>query len=439
MSRALCIVVALIGLFVCSVAHAQPSEEGLDTEQSNGPTWKKSPLCHDDNPKCVCRQLVKSKWKRRALRIKHVFFSCNNKLAWSPAVLYRSDFGLSYGVRAFHKNLFGADENVRFRLLFQKGQVQSYGILGGAPKLDNGRYYLIARASFLDIGNLIFSGLGNPDATTDGTGLDPRDAAIITRYKKTQIRTSTGVGRNFFDSRLRVGPVFIYERQRFGEISSDTGGRSIGEVYDTSRLPGFDDGVDLVQVLAEVLFDGRDVRNLYGAGWQGRLFAGGAPPFGRYSFFRYGSEAAYSVRLGRYHIVTAAMLHEALFGEQERIPFASEPRLGGVNLLRGYADGTFRDNLALVGVLQYRFPLIGRRLTGSVFVDAGKVGKTYTEMLGLKQLADHWQPSTGVALSIELTPEIRIQVSATRGDNFKLRLFTSFSPRTRKRGYFPRY
>lgn len=429
-----------LSTFVCCAvlstttsARAEDEDEPIDPGSELPPVWQQSPGCLPGDVDCVCRQRVTSKWKRRALRVKHLFYSCDSKLAWAPAVLYRSEFGLNYGFRLMHRNLYGNGEHARFRLLFNGNQVQYYSIIGGAPRIDRGRYYLTVSAHFSDEGNLLFRGLGNPSETGDGSGLDPREAAVTTRYKKTQIRTNTGFGYNFFGERLRIGPMLIYERQRFGEISPGTGGTSIGEVYDTSKLPGFRDGVDLIQILAEVMVDWRDRLGFYGQGLRARLFGGGAPPLDYYQFWRYGVEAAYSLRIGRYHMISAAVLHEALRGEQTRIPFASEPRLGGVNLLKGYADGTFRDNLAVVGILQYRFPLWSRFVAGSVFVDAGKVGANY------RSLTDNWQHGMGGALIVEPWPEFRLQISATQGDDFHIRITTSFSPRLRRRGYFPRY
>jgi outer membrane protein assembly factor BamA len=54
------------------------------------------------------------------------------------------------------------------------------------------------------------------------------------------------------------------------------------------------------------------------------------------------------------------------------IPFLDLPDLGGRQLLRGYRSDRFRDRIAMVGSIEYRFP-IQPTVAGFVFTDAGRV------------------------------------------------------------------
>ena len=56
----------------------------------------------------------------------------------------------------------------------------------------------------------------------------------------------------------------------------------------------------------------------------------------------------------------------------QQIPFFMLPSLGGSTTLRGYPDGRFRDQHALLMSAEYRW-IPGRILDMALFVDAGKV------------------------------------------------------------------
>ena len=63
---------------------------------------------------------------------------------------------------------------------------------------------------------------------------------------------------------------------------------------------------------------------------------------------------------------------EGVTAAADAIPFTDLPRVGGTELLRGFAHDRFRDRVAAVGSLEYDFPL--QSWVGAyTFIDAGRV------------------------------------------------------------------
>jgi len=97
-------------------------------------------------------------------------------------------------------------------------------------------------------------------------------------------------------------------------------------------------------------------------------------------YSRYGAEVQHFLRIGEGPRVLVARLHgEGVTGGLDEVPFTELPQLGGKALLRGYPTDRFRDRVAAVGSLEYRWDL-SFRLTGSLFVDAGRVYPSLREL-----------------------------------------------------------
>jgi hypothetical protein len=434
----LCPLIAVI-LALAGPAAAQDDEPAAPEKPKPRRSKLAAGRCGADQSKCVCGRPVKRRWARVAKRFRYIFYRCDDLVAWYPTVAYRLDFGPTFGLRAFHKDLFGHREAAVFTVRLGGRYIQFYSLDMGFPRLRGGRYYAATSASFSDAGNLIFRGLGNAVPVAGGVDLDPRDGSVETRFKRT-VTTLTGrAGRNLGRARRRIqiGGLASVNILRFGDIDADTPGVSIAQVYDISKLPGFTRGASVLELLAEVIYDGRDIVSPLGQGWQLRAFAGGAPPLGEFRYTRHGGELVYNHRLGRRHVLSGRLVHETVFGDDSAIPFTKRPRLGGVNLLRGYAEGSLRDRLAIVGVARYEFPIYRTSVAGAVFADAGKVGASYGDLLGARNLRDHWQPGFGAGLILQPTPDIRIRLAAAQGDGFQIRFTSTLASFSHGRGYFP--
>ena len=112
-------------------------------------------------------------------------------------------------------------------------------------------------------------------------------------------------------------------------------------------------------------------------GW--RTLAFGGPAWGidgdRTNYLRYGLEARryFDLYAGdRVLLLRAYAEGVTAVGAGGYVPFTDLPRLGGPQQLRGYTRDRFRDRLAVLGTVEYRYP-IWNELAGFLFVDAGRV------------------------------------------------------------------
>jgi len=152
-------------------------------------------------------------------------------------------------------------------------------------------------------------------------------------------------------------------------------------VYDEMSLVGFAHGADNFYGEAALAIDSRTVANRYisqaspSDGWYGRVGAGftqgvdGDPSH----YIRYTADLRRYVNLfNGDRVLVARGYLEGVTAADDAIPFTDLPRLGGTELLRGFAHDRFRDRVAAVGSLEYDFPL--QSWVGAyTFVDAGRV------------------------------------------------------------------
>lgn len=71
------------------------------------------------------------------------------------------------------------------------------------------------------------------------------------------------------------------------------------------------------------------------------------------------------------HIVAWQIYYNGIFGKNG-IPFELLPTLGGRDLIRGFRQGLYRENVLLVAQTEYRMPIY-KRLKGAVFCAVGDV------------------------------------------------------------------
>ncbi|WP_210464924.1 BamA/TamA family outer membrane protein [Rufibacter roseolus] len=80
-------------------------------------------------------------------------------------------------------------------------------------------------------------------------------------------------------------------------------------------------------------------------------------------------------------------------------PFQHLATLGGVNVMRGFLEGRFRDEDAIVGQVDYRFPIKGR-IGGALFGGAGQVSKRIPDFA-----VDQFHLAGGAGLRYRLNDE----------------------------------
>jgi len=258
--------------------------------------------------------------------------------------------------------------------------------------------------------------------------MDPRTTNVLTRYSeevtRAYFRGGYGFGKNGRIPKYKLGGSIIYSHQEF---NPNKRGRhndpSIEEVYDFFQIVGFEDVVETME------FSGDFEMNLLN--YQGRpsrgttlyVFGGGVPETDDYRYWHYGIEQKTYFNLYRDdRILLFRTLIEAVHGEDDNIPFSALPTLGGVNRLRGYERGMFRDKIAGTATFEYRFP-IHQYISGTAFIELGTVARDYSSF------ARKWRRGWGGGLLIGGKSKLLIKADLSYGD-FGTEFFITLAPRT---------
>lgn len=341
-----------------------------------------------------------------------------------PLFLYIPGQGPRAGLTLFHKDLFGNDEEARIAAKFGGVDGQSYDVSFKADRLRDTHLWLEAQTRYEVEGRRPFVGVGTLDSN-----------AVETRFKESRFLGRVRAGTTYGppDERFKLGASFIYNRRRFGEGTHlRAGERSIDRAYDVNNLVGFNSGVDLYELTADLILDYRDHQGFTANGIYLEAFGGGAPPQKDYRFVHYGVETSVFIDLykgTRVLAIRAAL--EAVDGDDGRIPFSELPRLGGPDRLRGYKEDTYRDEKMILGSIEYHYP-IHHNLAGQIFFDIGTVAKNYPELF--KGGTRDWKIGYGAGLLLGSEDSISFRLDVSYGEALMLFLSTdvphAFSDRT---------
>ncbi len=357
-----------------------------------------------------------------------------NTLGLVPTVAFQSAFGLNVGARAFVDNYFGAGEYVAISANTGGPVVQAYQLDAELPHLGDAPIFLRSTVRYEENDNLFFSGIGNPGAETANAMLPVTETSTPTRFSQMRFLTVLAAGFELHagGTRVRIGGSAIYNDRSFGPAGSSSTDPSIEVGYDTATLRGFDRGFRNLELTGDFEIDTRNHRGATTAGGVFRGFAGGGSLVDTARYGHYGTEIAYFVSpfWPRRTFVGRVAL-EGVIDSDNDIPFTELPRLGGAGLLRGYRTDRFRDKLATTATLEYRWP-IHELITGELFVETAKVGRTYDALLGAG-FSDHWKVGYGGGLIIHTTERIRLRVDIAYGEGLELYLTTDVLDAFRKR------
>ncbi|MBL4636979.1 MAG: hypothetical protein JKY56_24210 [Kofleriaceae bacterium] len=345
-----------------------------------------------------------------------------------PAASYASGLGISGGANIFYKDLFGNNELVRLNGLYGGDDFYSVDFKFEFPELFNKRGYLTGRGRFESDPKRDFSGIGN-------SGGGPFEPQGLTRFKERRFLL-LGQGGLLFGSRqqLKTGVSLIYNNRKFDEDDA-VGADPIGTVYDADRLLGFRSGVEIFEATFDIALDLRDFAGTTSKGALLSGFGGGAL-VGDADFVHYGAEASYywtPCRERRVFIFRVA--HEGVHGDE--IPFTELPRLGGAGTLRGHRRDTYRDELSLIGTLEYRYP-IHHFVSGTLFAETGKVAGTYDELI-VGGYRDNFRLGYGGGLTIHTRENLVVNLQMAyghgeRGAGFEFYFATDVLQAFRSRG-----
>jgi hypothetical protein len=296
-----------------------------------------------------------------------------------PKLAIDTFFGPSIGLKAFHDDLGGHDEQGSIEGRFGGRYQLASQVKFAADRFAGTRLWLESLARFEIEPGLLFQGIGNPPEQASGSGLGPTEAAVETRFRQERLLSLFRAGYTVGSpgELTQLGATAIYNHREFARKTRGSG-PSTENVYDTSRLVGYDDGVTTLEANLNLIVDTRDVEGSTARGVYIEAFGGGVPRARDYGFWHYGAEATGYFNLYRKtRVLVVRAMVESVEGDSAHIPFSDLPRLGGPNRLRGYPLDRFRDKKAALGTLEYHYP-IHQFVAGALYVDAGRVESRYS-------------------------------------------------------------
>ena len=300
-----------------------------------------------------------------------------------PALGYQSGYGVTYGAKVFHDDLFGNDEEINLAARYGGIFVNSYGMSFVGDQIAHTPLWVEANGAWENKPALFFHGIGDETETDLSPGVSPREASIATRFreKRAMGRLTMGASVGDLGNRSHVGVTGIFNHRNFGSEHKNFSEPSIEEVYDTARIQGFDDGVDVFELTPTFIYDSRDLEATPSKGVYLDLFGGHTLPVTQDAdYWHYGAGFATFVNVfHKTRVLTFRGSVEAVHGRDEDIPFSELMKLGGPDSLRGYQLDRFRDKVSALGTIEYRYP-VHEIVSGELFVDAGRVGRDYAEI-----------------------------------------------------------
>jgi hypothetical protein len=318
-------------------------------------------------------------------RFEGSFFNPDRTIGLYPTASYGSNFGVTVGARFVHRDMFGEGERLKLRADYGGRFRQAYGFeIGSGARLGK-RVELELDTRYEKRPKERFSGYGNADEMDPVPGLlfDPTSGvAVETRYREDLFRSILTLETPIVDAlKLRLSGAVVL--RDFGS-PEEGNGPDIAEVYDVSRLPGFEDGVENFYFEGELAYDTRrrtsihETEVLDATGWLAYVYFGGMGGIegDPSDFYRYGGEVQRYIDLyNGNRILTLRVLVEAVGGTDGRddgqIAFSDLPELGGNEYLRGFNTSRFRDRAITLGTAEYTWSL-GNYWAAYLFVDSGR-------------------------------------------------------------------
>jgi len=197
----------------------------------------------------------------------------------------------------------------------------------------------------------VFYGIG-PNASTDS------EEDFTSRFADTAVQAEHRVTRNW-----RVGVRGRFWSEDITEVAEDG-------LLDTMPIAGRE-GSSSVGVGLVTTWDSRDRVFFARRGSFVEMYATVHPQLAGTDagFSRGVVDARQYMALGSDHVLALQGYAEAVSG---RAPMSLLPKLGGMQRMRGYREGRYRDNVLLTAQAEWRFPIVWR-LSGAVFGSVGGV------------------------------------------------------------------
>ncbi|MEQ9323965.1 MAG: hypothetical protein RIF41_32670, partial [Polyangiaceae bacterium] len=204
-----------------------------------------------------------------------LFYNDERTAAIVPNFAFFGGQGLTLGASAFHQGLGNHDERIGVAARFGGRFTQAYELELTAPRVG-GTDMLIESSTRFEVNpRLRFYGYGVGDKQEpDGiAGVGPRAATVQTAFQQQRALGLLRVGYRFLDS-IELSVIGIANRRDFDD-ETNSSQPTIGSVYDTSQIVGFDEGYTLVQPLLDLRVDTREPAGVPARGMFIRGFGGG--------------------------------------------------------------------------------------------------------------------------------------------------------------------
>ncbi len=327
-----------------------------------------------------------------------------------PIVSAESELGWSLGAQVAHHDAYGAAEVARLTVAL--GGRYDHAIELG---LDSGERFRDAavevEVASLALDDALFYGIGNlelaePSSMAPG---QPADGATLLRYHHRQARGALALRRGLSErSQVRLAGELSWHRlaeQDFGSLNGEPL-VGVGEPYvATAATLGF-------------LYDTRHPAHPWiseaapSSGWMLRAQLGLARgPGDRYGTAELDVARAFDLWAGT-RVVTVRHHVAVVVGERSELPLVALPTLGGPWSLRGYPRGRFRDRIAMLSSVEYRFPIY-QNASAYLLADAGRVFAGAAE-LSVQDYRFSW--GGGVELYGGRQVRLRLQGALTAGE-----------------------
>jgi hypothetical protein len=352
-----------------------------------------------------------------AERVLDLFFDDTRTFGVYPTVALETSLTPGVGARLVHKNLFG--HGGRLRLGADYGGESRFRLEGGvtSPALAAGVLRPRIVGGWQRQPGAVFFGIGDQDIgwpDPAAIGLPARaPMAVATKFSQEVVHAELAVEID------PAGPVFAavstaYFKRSFGDPGSDTAIVDATQLdrtdvrFDTSTLKGWQEGTSVSYSEAQLGWNSLTTASPFvsaaapSSGTKVAAFVGLARGVGGsdVAYTRYGFDGfRYFDLYGGDRVLILRARLEGVVDAEDRIPFTDLPRLGGPTLLRGYARDRFRDRVAMLASIEYRYP-IWRQLGGYVFVDGGRVASGLSDAGRAVMSPRHIRPGGGGGLEV---------------------------------------
>jgi Omp85 superfamily domain len=320
-------------------------------------------------------------------RVYNLTTSPDGLIGIRPVLNYQTRYIPEFGLRYFDHRTLGPDS--RFELGFATfGSKYFNALLRAEPTWGPSRLRLIVDADFDRRFDYLFTGIGNSVHTPNPPS----------RYAQTAYAFGAGLRWHAPDwLTFNFGVAGIVKR--FGNGDRVSGDPGIDFVYDTSTVPGFNNGLQFMRLTSSLELDTRGRRPEPYNGFLIAAYVDYSHGLGsdRSNYFRIRGALDIPISLWRgTHVLVlhAATEMVAQVGDVP-VPFSELAVLGGPNDLRGFNIDDFRDSSSLWMSGEYRWP-IWMWIDALWFVDYGGVFGPWFQEFSTRRM----QPDVGFGVRI---------------------------------------